>query len=245
MTISQPFLTASWKELSLLNFKVEPAWLQSLLPPGLTADLLNGEAYASLVSFDFENVRVGGIPWPGYTQFPEFNLRVYVRRQATAERGVLFIRELIPYHFPARLARLLYNEPYTACRLTRNITTSYDGSQLQTTDITLARHHHHLRLKVGPSTYLPSESSPEHWFKEQTWGFGRSHSGTLLRYQVEHPTWLLREVHSYELDLDWHALYGPIWAKALSRVRPASIIHAVGSDVRVYFPEAFADTGVS
>ncbi|HTG49386.1 MAG TPA: DUF2071 domain-containing protein, partial [Gemmatimonadales bacterium] len=64
------------------------------LPPGLALDRWEGHAFVSLVAFDFLDTRVGGIPWPGFTAFPEVNLRFYVREGD--RRGVVFIAELVP-----------------------------------------------------------------------------------------------------------------------------------------------------
>lgn len=48
-----------------------PTLLQSLLPPGLQLDTRAGDAFVSLVAFDFLDTRVMGISWPGYRDFPE------------------------------------------------------------------------------------------------------------------------------------------------------------------------------
>src|ERR1700759_5170164 len=110
------FLTAQWRHLCLITYAVDPARLLPYLPPGLELDTVDGEAFVSLVAFDFLDTRVLGIPWPGYRNFPEVNLRFYVRRGE--ERGVVFVRELVPARLIAWLARWLYNEPYAAIPMT-------------------------------------------------------------------------------------------------------------------------------
>lgn len=236
MKTNTPFLTAEWKELTLLNFRLEPIVLQSVLPAGLIPDLLDGDAYASLVAFDFESIRVGGVPWPGYTRFPEFNLRLYVRCEEAGRRGVWFVRELVPGRLPALIARLTYNEPYTACPMQRQVVAHDDGSRSQFTTIAWNGRINQLQVRVGPGTFSPAPGSPQHWFKEQEWGFGLSHQGELLRYHVTHPRWLLREVHEFTYDIDWLSLYGPLWAHTLGQARPVSVVHAIGSEVAVYPP---------
>ena len=106
------FLTAHWKNLCLVTYAVPPALLEPRLPEGLSLDTRGGDAFVSLVAFDFLETRVLGVPWPGYRHFPEINLRFYVRHGA--QRGVVFIRELVPKRLIASLARSLYNEPYLA-----------------------------------------------------------------------------------------------------------------------------------
>ena len=238
MKSNTPFLSAEWKELTLINYALEPLALQSLLPAGLKPDLWEGSAYASLVAFDFESTRVGGIPWPGYTAFPEFNLRVYVRCEEADRRGVMFVRELIPGRLPALMARLLYNEPYSACPMQRQSVSHDDGSQTQFTTLAWNGRINQVRVRVGPETSNPGPESAAEWFKEQSWGFGMSRSGELMRYRVVHPRWLLRQVHTQEteIDIDWLRMYGPFWAQQLGKAQPTSVFHAIGSEVAVYPP---------
>jgi uncharacterized protein YqjF (DUF2071 family) len=235
MKSNSPFLTAEWKELTLINFRLPPALLQSVLPDGLEPDLFRGSAYASLVAFDFENVRVAGVPWPGYTHFPELNLRLYVRCEE-GRRGVMFVRELIPGRLPAVIARWAYNEPYLACPMQRQIKPLDDGGQLQFTTLAWNGRINQIQVRVGPAAYSPDRDSEAEWLKEQEWGFGMGRGGDLLRYQVRHPRWLLRQVQEVSYDIDWQLLYGPIWAQALGKAQPCSTIHAIGSEVAVYPP---------
>src|SRR5438270_9254567 len=111
-----PFLTAHWSNLCLLTYAVPPSLLAPRLPRGLELDMRDGQAFVSLVAFDFLDTRVLGIPWPGFRHFAELNLRFYVHRGA--ERGVVFVREFVPQLLVAWIARLLYNEPYQAAALT-------------------------------------------------------------------------------------------------------------------------------
>ena len=79
-------------------------------------DRYDGSPYVSLVAFDFLETRVGGIPWPGFTSFPEINLRFYVRDGD--RRGVCFVREIVPKALISFIARALYDEPYVTAPIT-------------------------------------------------------------------------------------------------------------------------------
>src|SRR5262245_31238756 len=100
----------------MLNFAIEPARLLPLVPAGTELDTWQGQTLVSLVGFLFENTRLLGVPIPGHRTFEEVNLRFYVRRTVDGEvrRAVTFIRELVPRRAIALVARLAYNEPYTA-----------------------------------------------------------------------------------------------------------------------------------
>jgi hypothetical protein len=114
--MTRAFLTAEWHNLAMLNYVVDPALLLPLVPKGTELDAWNGRTYVSLVGFMFANTRVLGVPIPFHRTFEEVNLRFYVRRTVDGEtrRGVTFIRELVPCRAIALVARLAYNEPYTA-----------------------------------------------------------------------------------------------------------------------------------
>src|SRR5271154_3858494 len=116
------FLTARWSNLCIFSYAVPPAWLAPRLPTGLDLDTRGGQAFVSLVAFDFLDTRVLGVAWPGYRNFPELNLRFYVR--CGADRGVVFVREYVPSRLIAFLARTLYNERYARARMSSRVTES-------------------------------------------------------------------------------------------------------------------------
>src|SRR5262245_32450430 len=224
------FLTARWTHVFLANYAVPPALLEPRLPPGLTLDLRDGQAFVSLVAFEFLDTRVLGIGWPGYRNFAELNLRFYVRHGD--QRGVMFIREFVPQRLTAWLARLIYNEPYRTAPLSATV-------RQEATTVTAeyrldyAGRTHSLSVSGGKSSFRPEENTTEHFFKEHHWGFGRTRSGKTIRYQVEHPVWDVFPVQAHKIDLDWGAVYGPEWS-FLSEAAPSSTLFAAGSAVRVF-----------
>jgi uncharacterized protein YqjF (DUF2071 family) len=225
-----PFLTAEWRNLFLATYAVPPALLQKRLPPGLELDTRDGSAFVSLVAFEFLNTRVLGVPWPGYRNFAELNLRFYVRH--AGQRGVVFVREFVPRRLVAWPARLLYNEPYLAAPLTAS---RIEDDARRTVDYRLhfGGRENLLSVTGAKPSYLPGESTNEHFFKEHRWGFGTTRRGRTLRYEVAHPAWEVFPVLSSHIDLDWGAVYGPEW-ESLSKATPYSTVFAVGSPVRVY-----------
>jgi uncharacterized protein YqjF (DUF2071 family) len=224
------FLTARWHNLILANYAVPEALLTPLLPPGVELDRSDGQCWASLVGFQFLDARVIGIAWPGFRDFPEWNLRFYVRHEG--RRGVVFVREFVPQRLVSSVARLIYNEPYRSAPMGMSVTEA--GGQV-TADYTLtwAGRVHRMTAVGRTPAVRPGPDSVEHFFKEHSWGFGTSHTGRLIRYQVEHPEWDVYPVERFTADLDWATLYGPEWA-AMTGVEPASVAFAVGSAVRVY-----------
>ena len=118
------FLTAEWRWLVMLNFRIEPQSLQQHTPSGTEIDDWGGTTYVSLVAFSFLNTKVKGLAIPFHVDFEEINLRFYVRSRGAEgwRRGVVFVREVVPRRAIASVARWLYNENYQACPTRSTVT---------------------------------------------------------------------------------------------------------------------------
>ncbi len=232
---SFPFLTARWSHLVNFTYAVPPELLLKHVPSGTVLDVQDGHAFVSLVAFDFLNTKVFGIPWPGYRDFPELNLRFYVKKND--ERGVVFIREFVPKALIAKLAKLFYNEPYEAAPMYSRVVD--DGQSVSyELGVEAQGHQHRVKIQGLYPTFMASEDSEAHYFKEHKWGFGRTRSGKTLTYEVEHPWWETYHVDNWELDVDFGALYGKEWA-FLKDTEPLHVIFAVGSDIKVFPQQIF------
>jgi hypothetical protein len=105
---------ADWREALFIHFRADPCELQPLVP--LPLDLLNGDAYVSLVAFTQDRLRpaIGG-PIGEFLGRPlahhEFlNLRAYVVHDG--EPGIYFVSEWIPNRLAVFLGPRLYGLPY-------------------------------------------------------------------------------------------------------------------------------------
>ena len=224
------FLSARWSNLAILSYTVPPEVLEPLLPPGCGLDNWDGRAYVSLVAFDFLDTRVRGISWPGLRNFPEVNLRFYVRHND--QRGVCFIREYVPSRGVALVARLFYNEPYSSAAMTSRVNEQADSiSILHQVDVNGRRQT--IQATGGKPAFRPAADSIEHHFKEHNWGCGTSRSGGLIRFRVEHEAWEIYPIQSVDLDWDWPAAYGERW-NILRNRQPDHALLAAGSEVRVF-----------
>ena len=231
-----PFLRARWTNLILATYRVEPAALLPHLPPGCRLDLAGGHALASLVAFDFTDCQVLGVRWPGFVNFPEVNLRFYVRhgKGSTERRGVVFVCEFVPQRTVAALARWTYNEPYRAVPDMRSRVGTTNGTVTVEHSLTVAGRPRSIRLTADADASAHGDDSAEAFLIEHQWGFGTSRfRRRLIEYQVVHEPWRVHRVRSFTLDWDWAAAYGPAFA-ALADAEPASVVLAAGSDVSVW-----------
>jgi uncharacterized protein YqjF (DUF2071 family) len=229
----RPFLTARWENLLVVTYAVPDETLERHLPRGLSLDHLGGSARVSFVAFDFARTRVYGLALPGHVNFPEINLRFYVR--AGDDRGIIFLREFVPRLGVVVAARVRYNEPYVRIPMRSDV--SPVGGR---PDRLRVKHAFGDRLssvtaEVDAAGTPPDEGTDGRWLTHQTFGFGQTRWGGLRQYRVEHPLWPLHTVHSIDLDVDFAGLYGEEWG-FLAGATPSHVTFAAGSEVAVYPP---------
>src|SRR4029077_8073887 len=119
----QPFLTANWRYLVMLNYLVDPALVEPLVPAGTEIDYENRETFVSIVGFLFLDTRILGLPVPLHRDFEEVNLRFYVLKKSadTWRRGAVFVREMVTRRAIALVARAFYGENYLALPMKHEI----------------------------------------------------------------------------------------------------------------------------
>jgi uncharacterized protein len=107
----------SWRWLTFLHWPYPPEEIRRLLPGQVTLDTFNGSAWVGLTPFLLTDLRapfMHSAPW--ISQFPETNVRTYVR-DPDGEGGVWFFT-LEAAHLAAVLgARSLYRLPYRWARM--------------------------------------------------------------------------------------------------------------------------------
>lgn len=241
MPSTRPFLTAEWRQLAMLNYRVAPELLLPHVPAGTELDDWEGATYLSVVGFLFRDTRLRGVPVPFHRHFEEVNLRFYVRRRVGAEvrRGVTFLRELVPRRAIATVARLAYHEPYTALPM-RHTLGPVNAATGAPAVVEYAWRHRGAwsRLAVEPvgGARALEAGSEEEFITEHYWGYTRQRDGGTVEYRVAHPPWRVWRVRSARLSGDLAVLYGADVAGALV-AGPASAFLADGSAVTVHAPE--------
>jgi uncharacterized protein YqjF (DUF2071 family) len=238
---TRTFLTAEWRWLAMLNYRVAPELLRPYVPAGTELDCWNGATYLSIVGFLFRDTRVLGVPVPLHRHFEEVNLRIYVCRTVGGEvrRAVTFIRELVPRRAIATVAKLTYNEPYRALPM-RHRLAPLDAATGAPSLVEYGWRHAGgwSRLSVEPvGSARPLETgSEEEFITEHYWGYTRQRDGGTVEYRVEHSPWRVWQVRNARLEGDLAPLYGEAMASALTGA-PASSFLADGSTVTLRAPE--------
>jgi uncharacterized protein len=237
MTAAGRFLTAEWRYLAMLNYEVDPEILRPYVPAGTELDSWGGKTFMSVVGFLFLRTRVLGLPIPFHENFEEVNLRFYVRRRGNEgwQRGVVFIKEIVPKAAIATVARVFYNENYVALPMRHTLhlpDESASGEVAVEYGWRFKDRWSHLRVKTRGNLQPMVTDSLEQFIAEHYWGYTAQRGGGCLEYQVEHPPWRIWQTEECALDCDIAGLYGPQFADTLCS-RPASAFLAEGSPVVV------------
>jgi hypothetical protein len=257
----QPFLTANWRYLAMLNYTVDPAILAPFVPPGTEIDFENSTTYVSMVGLLFRDTRLLGLPIPRHRDFEEVNLRFYVRKKSadTWRRGVVFIREMVPRYAVALVARACYGENYFAVPMKHHIEHVKAGISDKATTSSLppgepraqsaavravepdlkveyswrrnTRKWESLRMAATGEARPIPAGSHAEFITEHYWGYTRVRN-RCNEYRVEHPRWKIWETEDFSLDADITTLYGEQFVETLS-AQPRSAFIADGSAITI------------
>jgi uncharacterized protein YqjF (DUF2071 family) len=105
-------MTQTWEKLLFAHWPVDAAWLRSRIPPGLTLDCFDGQAWIGIVPFRM-GFRLRYAPWE--LTFGELNVRTYV--VADGKPGVFFFSLDASDWFTVHAARARFSLPYYHARV--------------------------------------------------------------------------------------------------------------------------------
>jgi uncharacterized protein YqjF (DUF2071 family) len=231
--MASKFLTATWKNLIMANYKVDPAVLTAYLPNKTELDLFNGNAYVSLVGFMFMNTRILGFKIPFHINFEEVNLRFYVRYNDNGawKRGTVFIKEIVPKRAISFIANTVYHEKYDTKSM-KHLTHETEN----VISLSYQWKHQNKWNRIEASAEKTSQAmvpgSEEEFIAEHYWGYSKYNDAITFEYHVQHPAWKIFPVKDYLIDCDFKVQYGDAFSN-LTAAKPNSVFVAEGSDVNV------------
>lgn len=180
----------TWANLAFLHWPMPAAALRAKVPAGLELDTHDGTAWLGIVPFEMRDVHPGGMPaLPTAREFPEVNVRTYVRHNGRA--GVFFFSLDAASLLAVIGARATTGLPYFHARM---------SSRADATGITYASDRRaarlpkaSLRARYGPTgdVFTSVPGSLEHFLTERHSIFMKPTS-KLMRLDVEHVPWPLQ-----------------------------------------------------
>ena len=189
-------LTQWWRDLLFAHWPVDPTAIAHLIPPALEIDLIEGMAWVAIVPFRMTGIRARFTPpLPGLSQFPELNLRTYVRPRhgIVNDAGVYFWTLEASNPIAVLAARRLFHLPYRHARM-RCI--ERDGW------IEYASHRTHSGEPPADfiARYRPTvpakPSALLQWLTERYCLYTTNAAGQLYQGQIHHRPWPLYEAEA-------------------------------------------------
>lgn len=168
---------------------MDPEVVAKRLPPGVTLDTRNGNAWVGVVPFLMSDVAPRLCPpTPGLSRFPELNVRTYVT--VNSKPGVWFFSLDAASRFAVRAARATFNLPYMDATMSINQT---DGRM-----INYISHRTHLGEVAAEfeATYFTDDEFREaepgtlnHWLTARYCLYCVDRRGRICRGEIDHPPW--------------------------------------------------------
>ncbi len=228
------FLTGEWRNLIMANYPIDPPILKPYLPYKTELDYLHGNCYVSLVGFMFLDVSVRGVRIPFHVNFPEVNLRFYIRyKENTAwKRGVVFLKEIVPKPAITFVANSLFGENYATMPVKYNIQATDDSLDVAY-QWKWKNKWNRVQVSADPMPAPLSVNSPEEFITEHFWGYAKRGKEQTNEYEVSHPRWNIHSVLKYEINCHFESIFGDPFATLDDR-QPESIFLAEGSKIRIH-----------
>jgi len=193
-------LTQRWNDLLFAHWPMRIAEIDALLPEGLEADIFQGSAWIGVVPFWMDKIQVRGLPQiPGARQFPELNLRTYVRDSRTGTPGVYFFSLDAGSLLAVMAARSFFHLPYYWAQMSvkprgEREFSFYSRRLLSGKPVRFAARYRGL----GP-THKLAQTRPgtiEYFLTERYCLFTHDALGRLQRADIHHIPWPLEEAEA-------------------------------------------------
>ncbi len=182
----------NWHDLMFAHWPLPAEALKSLVPPGLSIDVFEGQAWIGIVPFSMSGVRRWPFPpMPGVSLFPEINVRTYVTDGD--KPGVYFFSLDAASLFAVKVARAWYHLPYYHSRITSRRdgdTITYSASRRIKTGQMPVQYEGAYRA-IGPPN-CGGCGKLAHWLTERYCLYSVSPRGHVYRADIHHDMWPLQ-----------------------------------------------------
>jgi uncharacterized protein YqjF (DUF2071 family)/uncharacterized protein with NAD-binding domain and iron-sulfur cluster len=187
----------TWSDLLFLSWPVDPKALRPFVPASLELDLRDNQAWVSVIAFQMSDVRFfGAVSVPGTGDFPELNLRTYVRWKGTP--GVYFIAINADALLASAVARTLFQMPYLEAETTlrrEGDALTFEMVQRRAEVAEAVSFRAEWTLEGDPFVAVPG--SLEDFLTERYALFVEDPDGVMFRGKIRHRPWRLWQAHAH------------------------------------------------
>ena len=193
----------TWHDLLFAHWPVKADSLRPLVPEGLSLDLHAGEAWVSVIPFHMTGIGLRGFPGlPGFSAFPEVNVRTYVTRDG--KPGVYFLSLDATAAAAMWMARAWYHLRYLRAAISVELGEQAVRYRCRRVE---GPRPAELRAAYGPvAEARPAAAGTlEHWLVERYCLYALGRKQRLYRAQIHHLPWRLQPAEA-EIERNTMAL---------------------------------------
>lgn len=183
-------LRMTWIDLAFLHWQLPVATLRPLVPETLELDTFNNVAWIGITPFRMTRVRpVFAPPIPTASDFPELNVRTYVRRGGRS--GVYFFSLDAASRLAVVAARAVTGLPYFHARMEQHSVGTDVHYASTRTNARATSATFRARYRPIGEIFRSEPGSLEHFLTER-YSLFVSRASRLLRLDIEHAPWPLQ-----------------------------------------------------
>lgn len=179
----------TWNDLLFAHWPLPSAAVRSLIPPPLTLDTFDGQAWIAVTPFHITGLRPRLFPTiPGLSNFPELNVRTYVTHGGKG--GVFFFSLDAASWLAVKSARTFYRLPYRFARMM----TRKENGQVFYSCSRRERSSAEFQGRYWPTSPVRQrqKGSLEHWLTER-YRLCTVSGGKVFHADIHHVPWPLQD----------------------------------------------------
>lgn len=218
----------SWRDLLFIHWRLPAEAVAPLLPPELSLDTWQGEAWVGLVPFRMSGVRPWWSPWGA--RFLETNVRTYVHFGGR-DPGVWFFSLEANHRLAVLGARKRWhlNYHWAEMQFGRDDRLLRYESRRKRSRGAFTRFTASLPAAGAQGAYQAQAGTLEHFLVERYVLYARSSAGKLWRGQVHHAPYALQSVELLEAEQSLLAA-----SNVQTNAPPCHALYSAGVDVEVF-----------
>lgn len=181
-------MVQSWCDLLFAHWPISPERVRACVPTPLELDVFESDAWVTIAPFRVAGQRLRGLPpLPGASDFPELNLRTYVR--VDDRPGVWFFSLDAASALAVAGASTFYRLPYHRAEMSvehANGWIEFSSRRVKGDALFEARY------RPSGAVTRPAPGTLDHFLTERYALYTVLRSGRVLRAQIHHSRWNLQ-----------------------------------------------------
>ncbi|MBC7813644.1 MAG: DUF2071 domain-containing protein [Burkholderiales bacterium] len=184
-------MSQRWNDLLFAHWPVSPEILRPLIPPQLTLDTWEGQAWVGVVPFTMSHVHWRYLPpLPGMSAFPELNVRTYVTYGD--KPGVWFFSLDADSRLSVEGARAFFRLPYLKADMTSRLQGDSVNYESHRTDKRGNPAEFQAQYRPIGAASIAQRGTHEYWLTERYCMYTADSARKLYRGDIHHPAWSLQ-----------------------------------------------------